>query len=224
MTNNIAGSLVMGGFIVLLIGAIVWRLSPEQLADLLKNTNLVVWATAALFVTLLVFHTLTPQDWTADILKVVVGAMVGAGAGAAAAAAKSPGATGGANVAGSQFGDDTKIAGRDINEVIEQMVNEIGEVRESVINSYGAMTAVADLSRQVTQPKSYLFHTIYDRQQRAEVVDVVVEDREEEGWRLEGVTSDYAGMDGMILIFSREAGAVGPKVEFARDTTRRMNV
>jgi hypothetical protein len=108
---------------------------------------------------------------------------------------------------GNKFGNNAKIAGRDINETIEKLEGSISNIQEAVINQNQYLS---NLQKTVKQ-KSFLINTIYQRSHTdiEQALDSTISKRLQEGWSLAGFSSDYQGMDGIFLVFEKEASEDG---------------
>jgi hypothetical protein len=106
---------------------------------------------------------------------------------------------------GSEFGDNARIAGRDINEMIETMHGEVQEIKDSVINQFpkiaGALDHAAFAPGQVTE---FLFFTSFlTIGEPINESAKVVRELQPRGWSLISTTSSYAGRDGLMMVFRR---------------------
>lgn len=111
-----------------------------------------------------------------------------------------------AEVTDSTFGNNTKIAGRDINEIINNIqgkLNSLGEILSKESTKIDKLV----LYQQENEAElyDYLLNTIYERQPLdiQSAISKVIQKWESDGWRLIGLTSDYQGMDGIFLLFKR---------------------
>lgn len=147
---------------IIIFSVLAWKLSASQLEKIFAGKNFLLLASLLLFMVLLVVHLFQNQPWTADILKVIVGVLVGAGAALFKEEEKdkkekSTGQGSNVDVNASQFGDNAKIAGRDINEVIEKMEGDINnmkgnidQISNAVINQYQTLgDSLAELSSTI---------------------------------------------------------------------------
>lgn len=121
-------------FIIIFI-AIFRKFNNEQLVNIFSGRNFVLLLSFALFLILLIVHLFQSQTWTADVLKVIIGVFIGVSTTFVAES--------GVNIGSSKLGDNAKIAGRDINEFIDKVVNDIknvrgdiSQVKDSVIKQY----------------------------------------------------------------------------------------
>lgn len=115
------------------------------------------------------------------------------------------------SVATGDVGDHNKIAGRDINETIENLSTQIAKFDKQINKIENKIT-----NAKGGQNMDYLLNTVYDRDpnQLAESFEKSIRCWEKRGWELVGFSSDYSGMDGIILLFSKQSESVEPKFEF----------
>jgi hypothetical protein len=194
---------------VLLFGGLAVKLTAEQLIAALSSQALAIIAGTALFGLVLVMHLFTPQDWTADVLKVLVGFLVGTGAAQAASAKGRSSIESQGNVvdaSDAEFGDNAKVAGRDINETIEHIQSDLTNIKDAVFQQFPTIVRALDGIREAEPAQEdFLVNTLFERGPKslADAFSQVVNRWSAEGWRLRHVTSDYQGMDGVLLIFAR---------------------
>jgi hypothetical protein len=102
-------------------------------------------------------------------------------------------------------GNQNKVAGRDLIEKVEQLHTDFAEIRQSLSQIHNHFQ-----SDESSQAKAYLVNTIYERGDRvAEAMSRVIGRWTSQGWKLEHFTSDYSGMDGVILVFTRPSPGIG---------------
>ncbi len=112
----------------------------------------------------------------------------------------------GVDIDSSQFGDYAKIAGRDINEKIENMQGDIAQIKDSVINQFSTIEkSLTNLDAQSWQMQDYLVNTIFERNppKMVEAIGKVVNRWQQEGWRFRRITADYQVIDGIMLVFTK---------------------
>ncbi|MFZ5953630.1 MAG: hypothetical protein ACOYT8_00855 [Candidatus Dependentiae bacterium] len=180
------------------------KIESNQLAELLSSKNILIFSSLFLFIVVLVFHLFSRENWTADLLKVIVGILIGLSS-TISTNKKETENESSANVNGSNFGDNTKIAGRDINEIIEEMYNEVGEIKDSVINQYSNTSKIvgkqSDLFDQVAE---YLFYTSFLIDgEPIENSAKIIQELQLDNWSLFSVASSYINKDGIVLVFNR---------------------
>lgn len=128
-------------FLIIFI-AVLRKFNGEQLSSIFAGRNFLLLSSLFLFLTLSVVHLFQNQTWTADVLKVIVGVFVGVSATFAAESGRGKGEHG-VDMGSSKLGDNAKVAGRDINEFIDKVFNDIknvrgdiSQVKDSVIKQY----------------------------------------------------------------------------------------
>lgn len=202
--------------------AIFRKLTGEQLTKVFEGKNFLLVASLILFLVLSIVHLFQNQDWTADILKVIVGVFVGVSAAFVSdSSKKSTGDGDGVDISSSQLGDHAKIAGRDINETIENMQNDIAQIRDSVINQYTKIEETLGAAQPENEViYDYILNTIYERFYQddpyriTKVIQNVINRWQSEGWKFVNISSDYHGIDGMILFFVRPSRDGRSKVSY----------
>lgn len=124
------------------------------------------------------------------------------------------------DAAGANFGDNARVAGRDLNET----VNNIHAQVEALNRLLSQETLKIDrfiMQQEVRRNGSmhYLVNTLTQRlfQDLQESMNIVVKNWESQGWKLVNITSDYQGTDGVILLFERPAAPDEAKVQLYRD-------
>lgn len=117
------------------------------------------------------------------------------------------GNTSSADASGATFGDNAKLAGRDINETISNIQAKVDNLQEVLRNSQSTLKVVAsNLSNSKQHNRfSYLINTIYSRQleETGRELNEVIRRWENGGWQLISLSSDFQGMDGIFLLFQK---------------------
>ncbi len=131
----IAPSIIFA-FVFAIFLSIIFKFSSESLIKLFDGEKVVLLITFFMFVLLCSIYSFKEQEWIADLLKVVVGIVVGF---AAAKGNKLFGKSG-VDASGATLGDNAKLAGRDINEMIENMHGSIEQMKDSVVNQYSQIS------------------------------------------------------------------------------------
>jgi len=128
-------------FLIIFI-AVLRKFNGEQLSTIFAGKNFLLLSSFLLFLILVIVHLFQNQTWTADVLKVIVGVFVGVSATFAAESGKGK-SEHGVDMGSSKLGDNAKVAGRDINEFIDKVINDIknvrgdiSQVKDSVIKQY----------------------------------------------------------------------------------------
>lgn len=130
-------AILIGGLTIFI--AVLQKFSTEELLKLCEGKNFVLTLAFLLFGTLLVVHLFKDQPWTADVLKILAGILVGAASASSASA-------------GSQtaIGTNIKQAMRDL---IEEVNGDIQEIKDSVVNQYATINeSLSDLNDVVGSP------------------------------------------------------------------------
>ena len=120
------------------------------------------------------------------------------------------------DASGANFGDNSRVAGRDLNETVNNInarVQELGAILSQEGSKIDRLVASQEAAR--TGSMNYLVNTVYERrmEQTQEAVTTVVAHWESEGWKLMSMSSDYQGMDGMFLLFERPSNPGEPKIQ-----------
>jgi len=196
---------------VIIVVVILVKLKSEQLVKIFSGKNFLLISTIVLFCVMAVVHLFNPQDWTADVLKVIVGVLVGASAAFTSSDKNSEGTNVGEGA--TQIGSYNKMAGRDINETIENMQgnienmrSEISQIKDSVVNQYTQIQdSLSSLPLHDNVVLDYLINTIYERgaDNMTKAIGKVINARQNQGWKFSHLSADYQGMDGVILVFTR---------------------
>jgi hypothetical protein len=207
------GPITLLVFLLIVFFAILFRFSPEQLLPFFRHRNSSLILGFALFTVLLVVHLFSAQPWLADVLKVMVGALLGLGTAEVSKPKPVASSEGGVSAEGAVFGDNAEVAGRDINKTIERMQNDIAHFKDAVVNQYQTIHAIANSLGGAAADNDYIVNTIYERgvQEVATGMKKVIARWTSEGWRLRFFSSDYQGMDGITLVFSRASRGGRPE-------------
>jgi hypothetical protein len=109
----------------------------------------------------------------------------------------------------SDVGAGAKIAGRDINETIQNLRAEVANIDKLVqkmnSNVHQSVESGSD---------DYLINTIYGRGDRMfNEISEGIQHWEGQGWQFKQLSSDYQGMDGVFLVFRRTPQGPMPIVE-----------
>lgn len=113
------------------------------------------------------------------------------------------------------FGDHAKLAGRDINETVNNMNAKVQELGTLLAQESGKIDHLIATQDKESVPREYLINSIYERQfqDQESAIQSVADRWANEGWHLKGVTSDYQGVDGMLLLFERPSENGSPRVQ-----------
>jgi hypothetical protein len=101
-------------------------------------------------------------------------------------------------------GSNNKVAGRDLIEKLDKLHTDFAEIQQSISHDHRAISNYFK-GDGVFGPKSYIINTVYERggERIAGAMGSIVDYWTRDGWKLEFFSSDYNGMDGIFLIFSR---------------------
>jgi len=184
---------------VIVLYLVIAKLSSDQLAAFLSGSNLPLPVAALLFVAVVVLHLFVRESWTADVLKFIAGLLVGVGAGWTASRI-----VGGVDVSDSVV-QNSNIVGRDyFDQRIDTMEADVAEVRNAVINQSANADQLAAKLSEFDVDRAILLNAVHERNERLPAAMASVIGRwRNEGWKYEALTSDYAGTDGVLLVFSR---------------------
>lgn len=170
-------------------------------------TIILLFVTTFLFLTILIVHLFREQSWTADTLKILIGALLGAGS----STLSDKKSNGGSSVdisGGSVTGD---VAGRDINKNIQNIRDAISKIEGSIVHQNNQIKQFAEDNSS----NDFLINTIYERGDNIiGPIARVVQHWHERGWRLKHFSSDYHGMDGIFLVFTKSVTGKTPKVHY----------
>jgi hypothetical protein len=109
----------------------------------------------------------------------------------------------------SNFGNNAKIAGRDINETIEKLSAEVANVSNNI----------SKVEQKQMGKKDYLINIVFEREEGlATAIENVINWWTDKGWTFETLTSDFAGADGVYLFFSQPQKGHKTTVEYFRSS------
>ena len=118
-------------FLVIVI-ALQRKFTGEDLTKIFDGKNFLLFSAVFLFCILLIVHLFKAQDWTADLLKVIAGVLVGAGAAYAKGENKETKQT------EIPTGNTLTAMGQNIQQamgdLIGEMKGDIGQLKDSVVN------------------------------------------------------------------------------------------
>jgi len=159
-------------------------------------SNVLLFVATFLFVTILIVHLFREQTWTADTLKILIGALIGASS--AKLSEKRTGGGSSVDNSGTVKGD---VAGRDINKNIQNIERAISEIQDSVVHQNNRIEQIVSDNSD----NDYLINTVYERgdERMSESISRVITFWNRRGWKLKHFSSDYGGADGLFLIFER---------------------
>ncbi len=201
-----AFSLLLVFFVAFVI--LLRKFTSEQLLEIFLGNSLLFLVSLLLYVTLLVLHLFQNQTWTADLLKIIIGIFVGA---STTFVSSKEGDGKGVEIKGGQFGDHAKVAGRDINEIIENLQSDVAEIKDSVVNQFSTIEQKLEkVDAGEGMPIDCLVVVSYKwfRNGDSEIEDYlgsIIAEKQIQGWRFKTLSSDFKGIDGMMLVFTRPA-------------------
>jgi hypothetical protein len=116
---------------------------------------------------------------------------------------------------GATLGDHAKLAGRDINETVNNISAKVKELGTLLGQESEKIDRLIASEEEINSPKEYLINSIYEKrfQDQEMAINAVVNRWATEGWQLKGITSDYQGVDGILLLFDRPSKSDSPSVE-----------
>ncbi|MEO0797526.1 MAG: hypothetical protein AAFX93_20445 [Verrucomicrobiota bacterium] len=212
------------GFLLVIFIITILKFDQDRLGAAIKEVNLAIVFATLLFVVVGLIHLFSPQPWTPDILKVVIGVIVGA---ASAGGAKSlVDAAKSVEAAGATFGDNAKLAAGDINEIsqkIENLKGDVSSIKNSVIKQYPKIdSALNTLESEKFKVKEVLFTPVYFRESEPIQEIVLISRRlEAEGWNLKYASNGFgdATVDaGILLLFERHRNPNDNDIKLADGT------
>jgi hypothetical protein len=172
-----------------------------------KADNVLLLVAGFLFTTVLIVHLFKEQAWTPDTLKFLIGVLVGAGS--SKLGRRKDNVHSSAEIHGSNIDGD--VAGRDINKNIQNIKDAVSDIKDSVIHQNNQIKQVIG----DTVDNDYLINTIFERGNKISApIERVIQHWQRDGWTLKHFSSDYQGMDGIYLIFSRPKQGDQPQVEY----------
>lgn len=172
-----------------------------------KFDNVLLLVASFLFMMILIVHLFKEQAWTPDTLKILVGIIVGAGS--SRIVMKKNNTNSSANIQDSSIDGD--VAGRDMNKSIQNIKDTVSDIKDSVIHQN------TQISKTIRDPSEndYIINTIYDRGENiTAALKRTIQYWQQDGWTLKHFSSDYNGMDGIYLIFSRPMQGDQPQVRY----------
>lgn len=110
------------------------------------------------------------------------------------------------DTSGSEFGDNAKLAGRDINETVNNIQSQIKNL-SSLIDKEGLKidSIIASQKRADDDSREYLINTIFERgaDKTYSAVELVTNHWASQGWSLIGMVNLYDQTDALVMLFSR---------------------
>ncbi|MFP3764610.1 hypothetical protein [Prevotella intermedia] len=161
-----------------------------------KTSNILILIGAFLFITIIIVHLFREQPWTADILKILIGILVGAGS--VSIVNRNVGGNS-IDISGNTNGD---IAGRDINKNIQNIEKGISDIRDSVVHQNN------QIKQFVSENNDYdylvtIMHPIKIDEFHEEIENLINE-YQNKGWTLKQIVPEYRRLDGILIFFTRK--------------------
>jgi hypothetical protein len=166
---------------------------------------------------LLTFYLFKPSEsWVADLLKIAIGVFAGAGAVAVKdkESQKSKGESSLTLDNSPISGSGSKLAGRDINETIQNIEKAFGDIKDSVVHQDNKIEQFLSSSGQL----DHSIHMVYRRTHIFDDIQQIIARRLEEGWTLTNIEFAFETIDGVILLFTRPKEGAEPLFTLFRDT------
>ena len=134
-------------FLCVVVSIILLKLDGKSILGLLDSKAALLLLATVLFALVLVTHLFQKADWTADLLKVLAGVLVGAASGLG----KKEGSTETTSKPLQNIEGDGNIqAGRDI---IGEMKGDIASLRDSIVNQNQTITQIAENTHADSEPR-----------------------------------------------------------------------
>lgn len=175
-----------------------------------KTSNILILIGAFLFITIIIVHLFREQPWTADILKILIGILVGAGS--VSIVNRNVGGNS-IDISGNTNGD---IAGRDINKNIQNIEKGISDIRDSVVHQNNQ---IKQFVSENNDNDYYLVTIIFEKkiEEFYKKFENIINKYQNEGWTLKQIVPEYNKFDGMLLFFTRKKQGEKTKVNLIRN-------
>ena len=195
LIDYIPAIIVLVAVMILII--FVFKTQGDTLFDKESKTqNILIFIGGSLFIIVLIVHLFREQPWKADILKILIGILVG-GSSANIVSRNTSGNS--IDISGNANGN---VAGRDINKNIQNIKEGISDIRDSVIHQNN------QIKQLVTENNDYdyLITIIFEinREEFCKKFKEIINLNQRERWVLKQIVSEYEKYDGMFLFFTRE--------------------
>lgn len=203
---------LLTAFVIIFL-VVMRKLSSEQLLELFGGTGFLLPTAAILSCVLTVFYLFQASAWSGDVLKVVLGVFLGAsGAYAGSVRARreesEPEGSPGALCTPGQLGKLPDLDKLSMNVDVDTLRGDIAEVRRLVVDQYARLSAsVSELTTEKDQRLDFLFNSVFERgpQEMVLAMQVAIQTWQADGWKLRSFSSDYAGLEASVLLFTRPA-------------------
>lgn len=140
-----------------------------------------------MFITIIIVHLFREQPWTADILKILIGILVGAGS--VSIVNRNVGGNS-IDISGNTNGD---IAGRDINKNIQNIEKGISDIRDSVVHQNNQIKQFVSENNDNDYLVTIIFKTKIEEFYKK--FEIIINKYQNEGWTLKQIVSEYNKFD-----------------------------
>jgi hypothetical protein len=134
-------------FLCIVVAIVLLKLDGKSILGLLDSKAALLLLATVLFALVLVTHLFQRVDWTADLLKVLAGVLVGAASGLGK---KEGAADAGSKPQQAIDGSGNVQAGRD---VIGEMKGDIASLRDSIVNQTQTIHQIAEHTHSESEPR-----------------------------------------------------------------------
>ena len=175
-----------------------------------KTQNILIFIGGSLFIIVLIVHLFREQPWTADILKILIGILVG-GSSANIVSRNTSGNS--IDISGNANGD---VAGRDINKNIQNIKEGISDIRDSVIHQNNQIKQLVSENNDYDYLITIIF--VRNKEEFCKKFKEIINLNQHERWVLKQIVSEYKEYDGMFLFFTREKRENGETNVYYQDS------
>lgn len=175
-----------------------------------KPQNILIFIGGSLFIIVLIVHLFREQPWTADILKILIGILVG-GSSVNIVSRNTSGNS--IDISGNANGD---VAGRDINKNIQNIKEGISDIRDSVIHQNNQIKQLVSENNDYDYLITIIF--VRNREKFCKKFKEIINLNQRERWVLKQIASGYKEYDGMFLFFTREKQENGKSNVYYQDS------
>ncbi len=209
LIDYIPAIIVLVAVMILII--FVFKTQGDKIFDKESKTqNILIFIGGSLFIIVLIVHLFREQPWTADILKILIGILVG-GSSANIVSRNTSGNS--IDISGNANGD---VAGRDINKNIQNIKEGISDIRNSVIHQNNQIKQLVTENNDYDYLITIIF--VINREEFCEKFKEIINLNQREGWTLKQIVSEYKIYDGMFLFFTREKQENGETNVYYQDS------
>jgi hypothetical protein len=141
LINLVTGTLFLISILIIVL-VIISKFGSKFFDNDYKTNNILIFITTFLFILVLIAHLFKEQPWTADTLKIIIGALIGSGS-SSLAKTKKP-----SNQNNFSAGDITdssiyNILGK-LTQNIEQFKTDTSSINSAIINQYSEIKQMLD--------------------------------------------------------------------------------